>query len=162
MTRCGTPHPPITTAHSPCIRGEPCWVHAWGFGGGANRGTTQWCLRLLRACLCPVPTWQHEETAWFQLKCFRRSDVRSNLGNGLRVAWLMWFPSAIRLPAVHALTPSHPFSQSPFRSEHTLPVTSIYVGQGEACAIIVTVSLDRTLKVRVRECCTRDRCPGGT
>lgn len=35
----------------------------------------------------------------------------------------------------------------PYRSEHTLPVTSILIGQGEASAIVVTSSLDRTVKV---------------
>jgi WD40 repeat protein len=33
------------------------------------------------------------------------------------------------------------------RSEHTLPVTSMYLGFGEANAILVTASLDRSLKI---------------
>lgn len=33
------------------------------------------------------------------------------------------------------------------RSEHTLPVTSIHVGLGQANAIAVTASLDRSCKI---------------
>ena len=35
-----------------------------------------------------------------------------------------------------------------FRSEHTLPVTAVQIGHGEASAMVITSRLDRTVKVR--------------
>lgn len=55
-----------------------------------------------------------------------------------------WHP----IKMLRKLTTLHHLSMSPApRSQHTLPVTSLYLGMGEGGAVLVTASLDRSIKM---------------